>query len=68
MRCRCCNKVLSHTELKRKNKNTGDFEDLCNRCIFYSTDEAYGNDYQYTLQNLTDDVVHYFGVTIHNNS
>lgn len=68
MRCKCCNKVLSSTEMKKKNKNTGEYEDLCNNCIFYSGDNAYGYDYQFTLQHLTDDLVHDFGLTINNNS
>lgn len=54
--------------MKKKNKNTGEYEDLCNKCIFYSGDNAYGYDYQFTLQHLTDDLVHDFGLTINNNS
>ena len=66
MRCKCCDKILSRSEMLRKNKNTGEHEDLCSKCIHYSQDEAYGNDYQFVLQHLTDDVVHEFGLTINN--
>ena len=36
MRCRACNEILSDFELTRKDKETGDFLDLCNDCAYES--------------------------------
>lgn len=35
MRCRCCDKRLSDFEATRKNINTNEYLDMCNKC--YST-------------------------------
>lgn len=36
MRCKACNVVLNDTELKRKDRDTGEFYDLCGTCLFES--------------------------------
>lgn len=43
MRCYCCNKILSNQEATRKFKTSGEFVDMCNKCLT-TVDE----DVQYT--------------------
>ena len=38
MRCTCCNVVLNDFEATRKNKNTGEYLDMCNKCTSYVDD------------------------------
>jgi hypothetical protein len=33
MRCNACNRLLSDFEATRRHAETGDFLDLCNRCL-----------------------------------
>lgn len=33
MRCTCCNVVLTPSECVRKFKGSGDFVDMCNKCL-----------------------------------
>lgn len=33
MRCQCCNRVLNDFESTRRSKSTGDFLDMCNKCV-----------------------------------
>ena len=33
MRCKACDKLLAEHELRRKDKETGDFTDLCGGCL-----------------------------------
>lgn len=33
MRCLCCNRNLSDLESTRRHADTGDFLDICNRCL-----------------------------------
>lgn len=33
MRCNCCDRMLNDFESTRRLKSTGDFADLCNRCV-----------------------------------
>lgn len=33
MRCISCNRILSDFEATRRNANTGEFLDLCNKCL-----------------------------------
>ncbi len=37
MRCKCCDVLLESHELKRKDKETKEFIDLCNVCFKVST-------------------------------
>lgn len=38
MRCVCCNKILSDLESTRKHANTGDYLDMCNKCLSFCPD------------------------------
>lgn len=33
MHCRCCDKLLSDFESTRKNADTGEYLDMCNKCF-----------------------------------
>lgn len=33
MRCQCCNRNLSDVESTRKHAETGEYLDICNRCL-----------------------------------
>ena len=33
MRCYCCNRVLSDYESTRKSATTGNYLDMCNKCV-----------------------------------
>ena len=33
MRCTCCNKILNDFEATRRHAVTGEFLDICNKCI-----------------------------------
>lgn len=37
MRCRACNKRLNRLESTKKDTTTGDFLDLCFKCLGYNT-------------------------------
>ena len=41
MRCKACNIILSDYELSRKESETGEFIDLCNRCLTSSNQAEY---------------------------
>lgn len=36
MRCRACDTILADHELRRKDKETGEFLDLCDKCTYES--------------------------------
>lgn len=40
MRCSACNNVLSTSESVRRFKNSGDFVDLCNKCLSTISDDV----------------------------
>lgn len=33
MRCQCCDRMLNDFESTRRLKSTGEFADLCNKCV-----------------------------------
>lgn len=39
MRCKACNTVLNDIELKRRDRETGEFVDLCHEC-FTASEQA----------------------------
>ena len=41
MRCKACNIILSDYELSRKDSETGEFIDLCNRCLTSAREGEY---------------------------
>lgn len=38
-RCRACNVILNEAELTKKDKMTGDFIDLCSKCLHHTDDD-----------------------------
>jgi hypothetical protein len=40
MRCSACNVILSTSESVRRFKNSGDFVDLCNKCLSTISDDV----------------------------
>jgi len=38
MRCTCCNVVLNDFESTRKNRATGEYLDMCNKCTSFVDD------------------------------
>lgn len=38
MRCSCCDVILSDFEATRKNRETGEYLDMCNKCASFVTD------------------------------
>lgn len=38
MRCSCCDVLLSDFEATRKNRSTGEYLDMCNKCASYVSD------------------------------
>jgi hypothetical protein len=40
MRCSACNVILTTTESVRRFKNSGDFVDLCNKCLSTISDDV----------------------------
>ena len=38
MRCKACNRVLEDRDLARKDRETGEFLDLCGECLVVSND------------------------------
>ena len=38
VRCKACNAVLTETEMKRKDRETGEYLDLCGTCLSASND------------------------------
>jgi hypothetical protein len=38
MRCKACNEILSDYELSRKDRDSGEFLDLCGRCLTTSNE------------------------------
>lgn len=53
MRCKCCN---AEVKSPRKNKHTGELEDLCTKCLGVSLLTAFGNDHDITQ---TEDALDY---------
>lgn len=45
MRCVCCDRPLNDFETTRKYKSTGDYADLCNKCV-----TEIGSDVEYTVR------------------
>ena len=41
MRCRSCDVILADYELTRKDKDTGEFLDLCSNCLTHSNEASY---------------------------
>ena len=41
MRCKACNSILGDYELSRKDNETGEFVDLCNRCLTSAREGEY---------------------------
>jgi hypothetical protein len=33
MRCKACNSLMSATDLARRNPHTGDYDDMCGKCL-----------------------------------
>jgi len=54
MRCRACNKELNDNESTYKNKETGEFLDLCNYCrrAGYFTELLDEDEDKHYIQNL----------------
>ena len=47
MRCSCCNVILTPQESTRKFKTSGDYVDMCNRCLDTISDDVdYTDGYQ----------------------
>ena len=38
MKCTCCDRILNDFESTRKNRSTGEYLDMCNKCSAYVTD------------------------------
>ena len=41
MRCKSCDVILAPYELTKKDKETGEFLDLCGNCLTYSNEASY---------------------------
>lgn len=41
MRCTCCNKLLSDFEATRKHAETGEYLDMCNKCLSFVPEIPY---------------------------
>lgn len=41
MRCVCCNKLLSDFEATRKHAETGEYLDMCNKCLDFCPEIPY---------------------------
>tara|TARA_R110000744_G_scaffold152443_3_gene266500 strand:- start:8481 stop:8663 length:183 start_codon:yes stop_codon:yes gene_type:complete len=54
MRCKACNVLLEDFELKRKDKLTGDFLDLCSVCYKVSNHTLI--EYDTEIPNEQDDI------------
>jgi hypothetical protein len=48
-RCKACDKILSESELKRKDYNTDDYLDLCYGCARVSNDAILESDREESL-------------------
>ncbi len=40
MRCYCCNNILTTQEATRRFKGSGEFSDMCNKCLQTIDDEV----------------------------
>lgn len=47
MRCKACNVLLEDHELKRKDRMSGEFLDLCDECLHESNEAIYQQDMDY---------------------
>ncbi len=56
MRCKACNSLLSDAEARRKEKETGDYVDLCGACYYVSEDVRVGfySDSDISLEEYLD--------------
>ena len=63
MRCKACNTLLNDAELRRKDKETNDYVDLCGACYYASEDARIGF-YGDTEIPLED----YLGAVVNNGS
>ena len=50
MRCECCNVLLTTQESTRKFKTSGEYVDMCNKCLHTIDDEV-----SYTEGNTEDE-------------
>lgn len=41
MRCVCCNKMLNDVESTRKHADTGEYLDMCNKCLSFVPEIPY---------------------------
>jgi hypothetical protein len=55
MRCAACNVILSTSESVRRFKNSGDFVDLCNKCLSTISDDIETVDGEAQDEDDTDD-------------
>jgi hypothetical protein len=55
MRCAACNVILSTSESVRRFKNSGDFVDLCNKCLSTISDDIETVDGEAQDEDETDD-------------
>lgn len=52
MRCVCCNKLLTDLESTRKHAETGQYLDMCNKCLDFCPEIPYTE--RSDLQNSAD--------------
>lgn len=59
MHCKACDTLLSDTDLKRKDKLTGDFLDLCPLCAHASHEAIYYESFVTGVDNDPEDALDY---------
>lgn len=55
MRCSACNVILTTSESVRRFKTSGDFVDLCNKCLSTISDDIETVDGEAAGEDSTDD-------------
>ena len=57
MRCKYCDITLNDKESRRRDRETGDFLDLCNECLTVSN-ETINDFYEYPVvgENIEEDI------------
>jgi cytochrome c1 len=60
MRCTCCDRLLNDFESTRKNKSTGEYLDMCNKCHSIIQDDIQTVDRtDLSIEDVPDDEVEF---------